>query len=162
MRNILTALSLITPLLAGAAAAQDADPIGQLVEGYLTCFATAGDVEMAVSTFSSQGWVKGDGEDGLIYLHPGAGDASFVYLADDGSFCHVESTSVDSATASEVLATALETAGVTDIEYNKDEMGCTQLGYGDGMTATITSGGNDPTCGSDTDSGVRFAFAATE
>jgi hypothetical protein len=43
-----------------------------------------------------------------------------------------------------------------EVEYDKDEMGCTRLNLGDGYAVTITSGGNDPTCGSDENSALRF------
>ncbi|EEW24482.1 hypothetical protein [Rhodobacter ferrooxidans] len=155
IRHTLLALLLATPALA-----QDASPQGQLVEGYLACLLGAGDVPATMQALAAQGWVEGDGEDGLIFMSPGVGDTVFAYMADDGGFCHVESTSIDSATASELLAATLEGAGITGIEYNKSEDGCTELGFGEGATATITSGGNDPQCGSDSNSGVRFVPAA--
>lgn len=155
----------ITPVLFGlglvlapvSGAAQDADPVGQLVEGYVACLLGEGDPDIVDALFADSGWTSGPGEDGLISFAPGSGEASFAYMADDGSFCHVESMVVDSATASEVLATTLQSAGQTGIEYEKDDMGCTLLRLADGRGITITSGGNDPNCGSDTDSGVRFA-----
>jgi hypothetical protein len=79
-------------------------------------------------------------------------------MANDGSFCHVESLTVDSATASEILAASLGGPEGAPFEYSKDDVGCTRLDFETGVTATITSGGNDPICGSETDSGVRFAF----
>ena len=158
---MIRALALLT-LLADAAAAQDADPHNQLVEGFLACMSGGGEVDLTQAMLvDALQWTRsGDGEDGLIYFYPGAGEDTFVYMADDGTFCHVESTMVDSATASEILAGSLAPPEGAPFEYSKDEMGCTRLDFETGVTATITSGGNDPTCGSETDSGVRFDFFA--
>lgn len=146
-------------VLATPVAAQDADPNNQLVEGYLACMSGGGQVDLTQSMLESLQWTRSDdGEDGLIYFFPGTGEDSFVYMADDGSFCHVESTSVDSATASQILAASLAPPEGAAFEYSKDDMGCTRLDFETGVTATITSGGNDPICGSETDSGVRFQF----
>jgi len=151
---------LCLALLTAPAAAQDSDPYNQLVEGYLACLSGGGEVDLTEAMLvDGLMWTRSDdGEDGLVYFYPGAGEESFVYMADDGSFCHVESTSVDSATASELLATALAPPEGAAFDYSRDDAGCTRLDLETGVTATITSGGNDPTCGSETDSGVRFAF----
>jgi hypothetical protein len=153
--KLATALILAaTPL-----AAQDADPRNQLVEGYLACMSGGGDADLTEAMLDALFWTRSDdGEEGLTYFFPGAGEDSFVYMADDGSFCHVESLVVDSATASEILAASLAPPDGAPFDYSKDEMGCTRLDFDTGVMATITSGGNDPTCGSDSDSGVRFAF----
>jgi hypothetical protein len=152
---------LLSLLLATPALAQDDTPTGQILEGLVACYSGAGDPTATVALLEDFTWAQSDGEDGTIYMYPtaGEGESTFVYLADDGSYCHTESVAVDSATASEILGTMLSSAEVTDIAYNKTADGCTQLGLPDGTTATITSGGNDPTCGSETDSGIRFDFA---
>ena len=154
-------LALLT-LLASPALAQDADPANQLVEGYMACMSGGGQVDLTGSMLiDGLAWIRrDDGEDGLIYFYPGAGDSTFVYMADDGSFCHVESTAVDSSTASELLATSLGPPDGAPFVYSKTDMGCTRLDFDTGVMATITSGGNDPVCGSDTDSAVRFEFSA--
>jgi hypothetical protein len=146
-------------LMASPALAQDADPKNQLVEGYMACMSGGGQVDLTQSMLEALSWTRNDeGEDGLIYFFPGAGEDTFVYMADDGSFCHVESTSVDSATASEILAAALGPPEGAAFDYTKDEMGCTRLDFDTAMTATVTSGGNDPVCASETDSAVRFLY----
>jgi hypothetical protein len=156
-RIIAHALCCLGLMAATPAVAQDSDPVGQLVEGYVACLVGDGDAGLVAELFNDNGWSAEPGADGLIGFQPASGDATFAYVADDGSFCHVESTVVDSASASEILAITLERADEVDITYEKDAMGCTVLRLADGRSATITSGGNDPTCGSDTDSGVRFA-----
>ena len=146
-------------LLASPAAAQDADPKNQLVEGYMACMSGGGDVGLTSQMLDALAWTKTeDGDMGLVNFYPGAGDSTFIYMADDGSFCHVESLTVDSATASEILAATLGGEDGAPFDYSKDDMGCTRLDFETGVQATITSGGNDPTCGSDTDSGVRFTY----
>ncbi len=92
---------------------------------------------------------------GLGFLYPPKDSQVFITVALDQSFCQVESATIDSATASEHLRAFLEEAGA-EIEYNKDEMGCTQFGLGEGYAVTITSAGNDPTCGSEVNSALRF------
>jgi len=151
-------------LLATPAFTQDADPNGQLVEGFLACISGNGDMDLSEALLvGALQWTRSDeGEEGLTYFFPGAGEDTIVYIADDGSFCHVESTSVDSATASQILAATLESPEGVPFEYSKDDMGCTRLDLETGVTATITSGGNDPICGSESDSAVRFDFTASE
>ena len=160
---MIRAFALLT-LLATPAAAQDANPNNQLVEGYLACMSGGGMVDLTEAMLvDALQWTRNDdGEEGLIYFYPGAGEDTFVYIADDGSFCHVESTTVDSATASEILAASLAPPEGAAFFYSKDDMGCTRLDFDTGVTATITSGGNDPMCGSETDSAVRFDFTASE
>lgn len=149
----------ILALLSSPALAQDADPRNQLVEGYMACLSGGGQVDLTQSMLTASQWTRrDDGEDGLVYFYPGAGQDTLVYMAEDGAFCHVESLSVDSATASEILASSLAPPEGAPFDYSKDDMGCTRLDFETGVTATITSGGNDPTCGSQTDSAVRFAF----
>lgn len=152
--------ALLLTLIASPAAAQDADPANQLVEGYLSCFMGGGDPEVVAPNLGLYGWTHEAAEDGLIIALPGAGEATFVLIAEDKSFCHVESLTLGSAKAAEVLALALAGADVTLPEPGADAMGCALFDLGEGITATLTSGGNDPTCTSETDSGVRFEFGA--
>ena len=156
MIRLLTFLTL----LASPVIAQDANPNNQLVEGYLACMSGGGQTDLTeVMLVDALQWTRSDeGEDGLTYFFPATGEDTFVYIADDGSFCHVESTAIDSATASELLAASLAPPEGAAFEYSKDDMGCTRLDFETGVTATITSGGNDPVCGSQTDSAVRFEF----
>ena len=150
-------------LLATPALAQDADPNNQLVEGFMACVSGNGDLDMTEAVLDASQWTRSDdGEEGLTYFFPGAGENTFVYIADDGSFCHVESTTVGSETTSQILAAILEAPEGVPFFYSKDDFGCTRLDLETGVTATIQSGGNDPVCASDTDSAVRFDFTASE
>lgn len=162
-QSMIRPLALLT-LLATPSLAQDADPANQLTEGYLACMSGGGQVDLTQTMLvDALQWTRSDeGEDGLIYFYPGAGEATFIFIAEDGSFCQVESTGIDSATASEILAKTLAPPDGAPFDYSKDDMGCTRLDFDTGVTATITSGGNDPTCASETDSAVRFQFSANE
>jgi hypothetical protein len=158
----LAALGLISATFPGPVFAQDADPANQLVEGYLSCFMGHGDPDVVAPNLGLYGWTHEPAEDGITIAIPGAGDASFVLIADDGSFCHVESLVLGTEKAAEVLALAMPAAGVTLPEATVGADGCTTYDLGAGVTASLTSGGNDPVCTSETDSGVRFDFAADE
>lgn len=157
----LAKLSLVAALCCAPAAwAGNSEARDQLTAGYQACLSGGGQVDLTQNMLAALGWETQEGsEDGLISFLPPSGEDSFVYMADDGSFCHVESTTIDSATASEILAQAVSPPEGAPFDYSKDEMGCTRLDFETGVTATITSGGQDPTCGSDTDSGVRFDFS---
>ena len=123
----------------------------------MACMSGGGEVALTESMLTALFWTRSDaGEDGLVYFNPGVGEDTAVYMAEDGSFCHVESLTVGSAPASEILIAALGSEEGAAFDTSKDAMGCTRLDFTTGVSATITSGGNDPTCASDTDSGVRF------
>lgn len=154
--------AVLLALFAAPAAAQDADPAGQLVEGYIACYMGHGAPDTVAPNLGLYGWTHEAGEDGITTALPGIGGDSFVLIANDASFCHVESMTLGTTKAAEVLAVALQGANVTLPERTTGPDGCATYDLGDGVTATLTSGGNDPTCTSDTDSGVRFDFAATE
>ena len=148
-------------LLASPALAQDADPAGQLVEGYVACFASHGSLETITPTLAQFGWTLEPGEDGLTNAMPGAGNATFAMIADDASFCHVESLTIGTTAAAAILEAAMQGVDAPLPAATKDADGCTQYDLDDGTTVTLTSGGNDPVCTSDTDSAVRFDYSAT-
>ncbi len=152
----------VLALLTAPAAAQDADPANQLVEGFMACVSANGDLEMTEAVLDAVQWTRSDdGEEGLTYFFPAVGENTFAYLADDGSFCHVESTVLGSEATAQILAALLDAPEGVPFFYAKDDFGCTRLDLETGATATIQSGGNDPTCASDTDSAVRFDFSGT-
>lgn len=137
-----------------------------LREGIEGCYTTAGEGATVTHDlmFETYGWEGDtDPEMGLGFLYPPQESQVFITVALDGSFCQVESATIDSASASEDLRAVLDQFG-QGIEYDKDEMGCTRLNLGDGetlddsFTVSITSAGNDPTCGSDENSALRFTY----
>lgn len=139
------------PALAGVL-----DLLDQGIDG---CFNTVGDSGEATANYlADQNWSgDADTEMGIGWLYSEGREDPFITVAVDGSFCQVESSTVDSSTASERLRAYLETAG-QEYQIDKDEMGCTKLNLGDGYAVTITSGGNDPICGSDKNSALRFSY----
>lgn len=153
----------ILTLLAAPAMAQDADPAGQLVEAYVACLHGGGEVATTEGILTGLGWARAEaGEDGLVYFIPSVGEDTQVYMADDGSFCHAESFSVGTEAAAQILLAAVESDGNPPYEPSQDEAGCSQLIFAGQVSATLTSGGNDPVCASDSDSGVRFEPVAQE
>lgn len=153
------ASAVLLTLLASPALAQDADPANQLVEGYLACFMGRGDPEIVAPNLGLYGWTHEEADEGITIALPGVGDASFVIIADDASFCFVESLKLGTTKAAEVLALALPGAGVTLPEPSTTDGGCALYDLGSGITATLTSGGDDTICTSETTSIVRFDFA---
>ncbi len=109
MRRLAMLLCLSAPAFAAPVLAQDADPANQITEGVLACLSGGGDVDLTGEMLDAMFWSNdGEGEEGLFYFTPGAGEDTFIYMAGDGSFCHVESMVLDSATTSEILAATLE------------------------------------------------------
>lgn len=155
MRSILPAIVICALPLCGWA-----NESGFLREGIEGCYATVGEDATVTHDLMSDsfGWEGDtDPEMGLGFLYPPADSQVFITVALDGSFCQVESATIDSATASEHLRSEIERFG-DEPEYDKDDMGCTVLNLGDGYAVTITSAGNDPTCGSDENSALRFTY----
>ena len=155
-------LTVLLTLLAAPAAAQDADPVSQLIEGYITCFMAHGDPDIVAPNLGLYGWTHEPPTDGIAIAYPGAGDATFILIADDASFCHVESLSLGTQKAAETLTLALQGAGTILPDPGTDAMGCALYDLGSGITATLTSGGTEPTCTADASSIVRFDFAPIE
>jgi hypothetical protein len=159
----LTLPTLLAVLLgAGTGMAQDT---AILTSGIKSCMAAAGDAGAISAAFVAAGWTREEGgEEGLIdFSAPVASnDQAFAFIADDGSFCHVESLNIGSAALAKILATTLKSEGWETAEPGKDADGCTLIDLGDSITATLTSGGNDPTCTSETDSAVRFEYGIEE
>lgn len=153
------ASALVLALLTAAPLPAMAGVLDLLDQGIDGCFNTVGDSGEATANYlADQDWSgDADTEMGLGWLYPAGQEDPFITVAVDGSFCQVESTSVDSSTASERLRAYLEAAG-QEYQIDKDEMGCTKLDLGDGYAVTITSGGNDPICGSDENSALRFTY----
>jgi hypothetical protein len=153
---------LLLTLIATQATAQDADPVSQLIEGYLTCFMGHGDPDVVAPNLGLYGWTHEAPSDGIAIAYPGAGDETFVLIFEDSSACHVESLAVGTVKAAETLALALPAAGTALPDPGTDALGCALFDLGSGITATLTSGGTEPVCTSDTTSTVRFDFALTE
>jgi hypothetical protein len=149
-------LMLLAPL---PGLAQDADPSNQLIEGYVACAMGEGLPDKTVTTLGLYGWThEEDAEMGVANFQPGVGTETFAYMSLTPGYCHVESTSLGTARALELLG-YLSFSGQVSLDTTEtDDNGCTTATLSNGIVAVITSGGNDPVCTSETDSGVRFYF----
>lgn len=145
-------------LLATPAPAQDADPTGQMIEGYVACYMARGDAEVITTNLGLYGWTHEPPSDGIIVTMPTASSDTFALLAEDASFCHIESMTQGTAKAAEMLALAVVGALSALPAPGTTEAGCPLYDLGDSITATITSGGTEPTCTSDTTSTLRLDF----
>jgi len=154
-------LALAALLLSPPAQAQELSAVEWLTLGHGACLAGGGSPDDTSLVFNEIGFAEDtEGEDGLIYFVNEAVPDMLVYAADDGSFCHVESLSVGTETASLAFIAFQDSLGLA-LDHNQSEDGCTQFGIAGGdILATVTSGGNDPFCASDTDSAIRFTFPA--
>lgn len=153
---MIVALSLATPAMA-----QDATPEGQLVEGMLACVLGGGDVAATEAILAPLGWTgQADDETGLVGFLPGVGESTFVYMSGDGSFCQAESLALGTEAAFQVALAAMEGAEITVTANETDDLGCEAARLSTGALLSLTSGGNDPVCDSDTDSALRAIFDA--
>ena len=151
--------ALLLALSATAALAQDADPSNQLIEGYVACAMGEGLPDKTVTALGLYGWThEEDTEMGVVNFQPGVGEETFAYMSLTPGYCHVESTKLGTARALELLGYLSFSGQVSLDSTETDENGCTTATLSNGVTAVITSGGNDPVCTSETDSGVRFYF----
>ena len=133
--------------------ANDADAMHQAIS---FCFDTEGDVDALMERAKSDGWTaERDAEMGLVNFFTDASANTFGYMALDGSFCQAESMTLPSEDTAMILQ---EVVAEYEYDFDKDDMGCTMLTFEGFGSATITSGGQDPICGSDENSAVRFNF----
>jgi hypothetical protein len=149
-------LALLAPL---PAVAQDADPSSQLIEGYVACAMGEGLPDKTVTALGLYGWTsEEDTAMGLVNFRPGVGTDTLAYMSLTPGYCHVESTTLGTARALDLLG-YLSFSGQVSLDSSEtDENGCTTATLSNGVVAVITSGGNDPVCTSETSSGVRFYF----
>jgi hypothetical protein len=114
----------------------------------IACAAGAVDPASADTAFADAGWTAAEGEgDGTAAWEQG--DLWVMYWTDPG-FCMVADEAISTDEMEETLLglTSPPTIG-------KDEDGCTTYDLG-GVTATLTSSGNDPVCTSDAGAALRF------
>lgn len=134
-----------------------ADVQEEIANGIYACLVGNGNPNTTYAALSEIGWEGDvDNEAGIGYVYPPNAEDPTVTIGMDGTWCNVESASVGSEEASNILRPILEET--YDIEYNKTDMGCTQFGLGDGVGVTVLSGGNDPICGAETNSSLLFEY----
>ena len=148
-------------LLTSPALAQDADPSSQLIEGFTACALGEGVPDKTVTALGLYGWThEEDSKLQQVNFRPSIGTDTLAYMSMTPGFCHVESTTLGTARAQELLG-YLSFSGQVSVETtDTDPDGCTTLTLSNGVVVVITSGGSTPVCTSDTDAGVRFYFGA--
>lgn len=133
-----------------------ADDAGAMRDAIRFCFASEGDTDALTEIVSSDGWTaERDEEMGLVNFFTDASADTFGFMALDGSFCHAESMVLSSEDTAMILQ---EVVADYEYEFDKDDMGCTMLTFDGYGSATITSGGQDPICGAEDSSAVRFNY----
>lgn len=137
-----------------------ADVAREMDQGISACLFYGDDAQKVHETLSAFGWEGDvDNEAGIGYIYPEGSEATVVTVGMDGTWCNVESFAQSSeASAMQLLAYLEGPDSQFEVSYDKSEMGCTQFGIGDGWSVTILSGGQDPICGSDTNSAVRVEY----
>lgn len=130
---------------------------GGYLGGIAACVLGGGVVEATASLFTETGWTREDDtEMGLIYLGSPQGDLGAT-VAMDGGFCEVASESIGTAEARALLVAALAAAGASQAT-GTDPYGCTVHLAAPGVTAGVTSTGQDPVCEDAGTSAVRLGF----
>lgn len=137
-----------------------ADVAREMDQGISACLFYGDDPQKVHETLSALGWEGDvDNEAGIGYVYPAGSEATVVTVGMDGTWCNVESFAQSSEASAMQLLTYLEGPDSQfEVSYDKSEMGCTQFGIGDGWSATILSGGQDPICGSESNSAVRVEY----
>ncbi len=153
---MLRALFLAAPILGLMLHPAGADVRSDIAEAINACLAANGNPNTTAAPLTTLGWTdEVDTEMGVGTIYPASEDP-IVSVALDGSYCNIESQTIGSEAASQILLPIIEAD--YDVEFNKSEDGCTQFGLGEGVSVTILSGGNDPTCAADTNSALRFEY----
>ncbi|NPD14082.1 hypothetical protein HOY34_02575 [Xinfangfangia sp. D13-10-4-6] len=136
---------------------------GLLQAAYATCLELGNKADAATEAFRKAGWsVEGDAETGF-YESAGPEDL-FALTWADGGFCLIQSETIGSARAAELLAGVLAEAGLTAAPSAAEAGGeCPTLALAQiGAMVEVTSSGNDPVCVSSDNSGVSFTWATEE
>ena len=148
-------------LMVAPVAAQEADPVQQMIEGFSICMNAAkpsGPPLLQIYTWSEEPVVDGIS----MALPPGASE-TFVIFDEDKTFCSVESMTLGTDKMLETLTSVVELGGFFQMPApGTSGEGCATYDFGDGMVATLTSGGETPTCTSQANSAMRFDFAALD
>jgi hypothetical protein len=167
IRTLAAALMLATPAaaqemmilemqLGGLEEQRDNQALAPLLAA---CLVGNGDAEATATLFTDAGWTRTDDADmGMVSLTPPWGDP-YVTLYDNGAICDVTSEQIGLMKADQNL-TPLLLAAQFPINRADVPSGCTAYDLGSGITAEMTSSGNDPQCQSDDTSNIRLTFSA--
>ena len=150
IRPTLALLLLATPAFAGGPAWEymvaETEPGIRMFGAIGACVNAVATPADVTPVLAHAGWQEVDEYDGNTSFQTAS--ASMMY-ADDGGFCMVETSDFNTETLTAFLVAFDITPSGTDAD------GCTQFLI-ESTTATLTSGGNDPVCTSDTEATLRF------
>lgn len=167
VRLLLSAL-LLTPAAVSAEPIAIIDAMTQglyddppaIGSAFAACVNGNGDPEVTATIFTDAGWKRTDDDEmGIVELT--AGPTLFVTLYDGGRICSVYSAVDDTHAAGFTLKTFANVVGLP-IAPVADDLDCTAFSLGDTTHVTVTSGGQDPVCDSETDSDTRFTFTRND
>lgn len=164
MRSIVLMLgaALATPLAAEAAPPLTGATGEDLLKAaYATCLTLGGKGNAATEAFIAAGW-EAVTDDEAGYSELSGPDETYALTWADGGYCLVQSETVGSDRAGELLAEVIAAAGQTAVDLTGED-GCLSFALaGGGPGAEVTSSGNDPVCHSADNSGVSFMWAQSE
>jgi hypothetical protein len=110
------------------------------------CANAVSDPDTVAAGLADAGWVRADEFDGTYGFQI---DNVMMMFWDEPGFCMVETSDFSTDGLTQML-------GAFDIVPDgQDDAGCAQFTLDD-TTATLTGGGNDPVCTSDTEAALRF------
>jgi hypothetical protein len=159
MKPTLPLLALL--LSATSALAQGADDPGyQMIDGVGACVLGGGDNAKTVEELTRLGWtVEADAGAGVTDFRA-AGDKVFGFVSADGKTCVVESNALSTEDAQTMFNLFFMggNSGIERGDTGTDADGCATQALSNGGVATLTSGGNDPTCASEDTAAWRFAY----
>ncbi len=123
------------------------------------CLAGQGDAERTAALFEKGGWTREDQAEMGTIDYTGPQEGLYVLAAADGSFCaaYSESLGTDAATGNVQII-----GGAAGLAFDSADsaLGCIAFRLAPGITAEITSSGNDPVCSDAGTSQVRVSFGA--
>jgi hypothetical protein len=156
--------ALVLTLVATPTLAEDIDPASLLRQGIEACVLGEGALGPTSSMLAMNGWVPDfEGEEGVFGFLPGGGpEDTYLYMSATGEFCHVESLVIGSDAARAELEAFLgeSEAGIMVTGTGTGQIDCPALILSNGVTAEVSSAGNDPVCQSPDNSGLRFTYSA--
>ncbi len=129
---------------------QDDQALVPLIAG---CFLGAGDLEKTAGFFTDAGWARSDdAEMGMVSLTPPWGDP-YVAIYENGAICDATSETNGLMRADSALVPLMAAAQII-VARTEVPSGCVAYDMGNGVTAELTSSGNDPQCRSDDTSNI--------
>lgn len=142
------------PALADMTPAEDS-----MISALSACSVSLGAAPAMDAALAGLGWTKGETADGeTAYDAPKGDEGTVAYVAEDGSFCSVVSSTLTIAQGQTMAQAVLEQVGVKqeDVAPAEDDYGCKGLKLASGETVSVVSGDETPVCEGGT--GVMVTF----